>query len=79
MRAEGGRLPRVADLMAETGIVRSKSDGRRAIAEGGAYLNNVKVTAEDAVPAMPADLLHGRYLVLRRGKRTVGGVEVEPG
>ncbi|MGH3410617.1 MAG: tyrosine--tRNA ligase [Streptosporangiaceae bacterium] len=79
VRAEGGRLPLVADLMAETGIVRSKSDGRRAIAEGGAYLNNVKVTAEDAVPAMPADLLHDRYLVLRRGKRTVGGIEVEPG
>jgi len=79
VRAEGGRLPLVADLMAETGIVRSKSDARRTIAEGGAYLNNVKVTAEDAAPALPADLLHGRYLVLRRGKRTVGGVEVEPG
>ena len=77
VRAEGGRLPLVADLMAETGIVRSKSDGRRAIAEGGAYLNNVKVTAEDAAPAMPEDLLHGRYLVLRRGKRTVAGIEVE--
>jgi tyrosyl-tRNA synthetase len=77
VRAEGGRLPLVADLMAETGIVRSKSDGRRAIAEGGAYLNNVKVTAEDAAPALPADLLHERYLVLRRGKRTVAGIEVE--
>jgi tyrosyl-tRNA synthetase len=77
VRAEGGRLPLVADLMAETGIVRSKSDGRRAIAEGGAYLNNVKVTAEDAAPALPDDLLHGRYLVLRRGKRTVAGIEVE--
>jgi tyrosyl-tRNA synthetase len=77
VRAEGGRLPLVADLMAETGIVRSKSDGRRAIAEGGAYLNNVKVTAEDAAPAMPEDLLHSRYLVLRRGKRTVAGIEVE--
>ncbi len=77
VRAEGGRLPLVADLMAETGIVRSKSDGRRAIAEGGAYLNNVKVTAEDAAPARPEDLLHGRYLVLRRGKRTVAGIEVE--
>jgi tyrosyl-tRNA synthetase len=68
-------LPTVADLMAAAGIVASKSEARRAITEGGAYLNNVKVTAQDAAPA-PADLLHGRYLVLRRGKRTVGGVEV---
>ncbi len=65
----------VADLMAETGIVPSKSAARRVIAEGGAYLNNRKVTAEDAVPDV-TDLLHGRFLVLRRGKRTVGGVDV---
>ena len=49
-----------------------------AIAEGGAYLNNSKVTADDAAPAA-ADLLHGRYLILRVGKRTVGGIEVVPG
>ncbi len=66
-------LPPVADLMADAGIVASKSAARRAIAEGGAYLNNVKVTTQDAVPSAD-DLLHGRYLVLRRGKRTVGGV-----
>ncbi|HBW21378.1 MAG: tyrosine--tRNA ligase [Streptosporangiaceae bacterium] len=71
-------LPTVADLMAEVGIVPSKSAARRAIAEGGAYLNNAKVTAQDAVPAA-GDLLHGRFLVLRRGKRTVAGVEVRKG
>ena len=47
------------------------SAARRAIAEGGAYLNNRKITEVDAVPAA-GDLLHGRYLILRRGKRTVG-------
>ncbi len=61
--------------MAETTIVPSRSDGRRAIAGGGAYLNNRKVTEPDARPD-PSDLLHGRFLVLRRGKRTVGGVTV---
>jgi tyrosyl-tRNA synthetase len=71
--AEG--LPTVADLMAEIKIVPSKSAARRAIAEGGAYLNNHKVTSEDAAPTA-ADLLHGRYLILRVGKRTVGAVEV---
>jgi tyrosyl-tRNA synthetase len=74
----GEPLQPAADLMAATGIVPSKSAARRAIAEGGAYLNNVKVTAQDAVPQR-GDLLHGRFLVLRRGKRTVGGVEVGTG
>jgi tyrosyl-tRNA synthetase len=73
--AGGAALPTVADLMAASGIVASKSAARRAITEGGAYLNNAKVTAEDAVPA-ESDLLHGRYLILRRGKRTVGAVVV---
>jgi tyrosyl-tRNA synthetase len=71
----GEPLPPVADLMAAAGIVASKSAARRAIGEGGAYLNNEKVTEQDAVPR-PGDLLHGRFLVLRRGKRTVGGAEV---
>jgi tyrosyl-tRNA synthetase len=68
-------LPTVADLMAACGIVESKSAARRTIAEGGAYLNNVKVTAQDAAPAT-ADLLDGRYLILRRGKRTVGAAQI---
>ena len=74
-RLPGGQLPAVVDLMDATGIVKSKSDARRVITEGGAYLNNEKVTAEDAAPA-DADLLRGEYLVLRRGRRTVGVVRV---
>ncbi|MFI0412129.1 tyrosine--tRNA ligase [Actinomadura sp. 3N508] len=70
-----GELPSVVDLLAASGLCKSKSEARRAIAQGGAYLNNAKVESEDAVPAA-ADLLHGRFLVLRRGKRNVGGVEV---
>jgi tyrosyl-tRNA synthetase len=68
-------LPPVADLLAETSLVKSKSEARRAIAQGGAYLNNTKVVEADAVPSAE-DLLHGRFLVLRRGKRTLGGIEV---
>jgi tyrosyl-tRNA synthetase len=73
---EGG-MPTVADLFALTGIVASKSAARRLIAEGGAYLNNQRVTSEDAVPDR-GDLLHGRYLILRRGKRHVGAVDIRP-
>ncbi len=59
-------LPPVANLMSSAGMVPSVSAARRAIAEGGAYLNNERVTAENAVPSED-DLLHGRFLVLRRG------------
>jgi tyrosyl-tRNA synthetase len=71
-------LPKIVDLLTGTGIVTSKSRARRVIAEGGAYLNNQKVFNEDAAPDR-SDLLHGRFLVVRRGKRTVGGVEVVSG
>jgi tyrosyl-tRNA synthetase len=71
-------LPTVVDLLAATGIAASKSAARRAIAEGGAYLNNQRVLAEEAQPGQ-SDLLHGRFLVVRRGKRTVAGVEVVSG
>jgi tyrosyl-tRNA synthetase len=65
----------VADLMAVSGIMPSKSAARRLIEEGGAYLNNVKVTDINAIPDA-GDLLHGRFLVLRRGRRTVSGIEL---
>ena len=70
-----GELPTIAELMAETTIVPSRSAARRAIAGGGAYLNNRKVTEPDARPDQ-GESAAGRYLVLRRGKRTVGGVTV---
>jgi tyrosyl-tRNA synthetase len=71
-------VPPVANLMASAGVVPSVSAARRAITEGGAYLNNERVTEADAAPSAE-DLLHGRFLVLRRGKRTIGAVEVVPG
>jgi tyrosyl-tRNA synthetase len=75
VKAAPDGLPTVADLMLAAGIVGSKSEARRAIDGGGAYLNNFKVPEQDAAP-VPQDLLYGRFLVLRRGKRTVGGVEI---
>ncbi|MEU6427001.1 tyrosine--tRNA ligase [Microbispora sp. NPDC046973] len=63
------------ELLAQSGLVESKSAARRAVKEGGAYLNNTKITDEEYVPSAD-DLLHGRFLVLRRGKKTVGGIEV---
>jgi len=70
-----GELPPVVDLMLACGIVKSKSEARRAVAEGGAYVSNERVTDVDAVPTV-GDLLHGEFLVLRRGRRTVGAVRL---
>jgi tyrosyl-tRNA synthetase len=60
-------------LMVEAGLVKSAGEARRAIAQGGVYVNNTAVESEDrALEA--ADLLHGRFAVLRRGKKTLAGV-----
>lgn len=65
----------VAEAMKEAGVVASLGEARRAAKEGGAYLNNIRVTDAEAVIDR-ADLLHGKYGVIRRGKKTVAGVEV---
>ena len=64
-----------ADLLVATGLVASKSAARRAIGEGGVHANNRRLSVDEAdqVPAA-ADYLHGRWLVLRRGRRSVAGV-----
>jgi tyrosyl-tRNA synthetase len=73
--AKGQPLPTWVDLLAATGVVDSKSAARRIVKEGGAYLNNQKVESEDFAPSK-ADLLHGKYLLLRKGKRDLAAVEV---
>ncbi|MFJ8628807.1 tyrosine--tRNA ligase [Kitasatospora sp. NPDC093550] len=74
-KAEVAELQPVVDLLVAVGLAPSRSAARRTIKEGGAYLNNVKVTDEEAVPT-EADLLHGRWLVLRRGKRNLAAAEL---
>lgn len=71
----GQELPSVVDVLEASGVVASKSAARRAVNEGGAYLNNVKVVDAEA-RLTDDDLLHGSYVVARRGKKTIGGVEV---
>jgi tyrosyl-tRNA synthetase len=66
----------VADLFVAAGIVPSKGAARRAVADGGAYVNNERLGDADAV--LPPDrLLPGGWVVLRRGRRTVGGVQFD--
>jgi tyrosyl-tRNA synthetase len=72
---KGEPFPSWVDLLAATGVVDSKSAARRIVKEGGAYLNNKKVESEDFTPSKD-DLLHGKYLLLRKGKRDLAAVEV---
>lgn len=68
-----GPVPSLATLLQRTGLADSLSQARRTVGEGGAYLNNERITDPELVPA-DGDWLHGHYLVLRRGKRQVAGV-----
>jgi tyrosyl-tRNA synthetase len=66
----------VATLFQEAGLASSLSDARRTVKEGGAYVNNVRVTDADAPPTT-SDWLPGGWLVLRKGKRSVAGVHCD--
>ena len=61
----------ITQLLIDTGLVDSISAGRRAIKEGGVYVNNLKIEDEMAVLT---ELLHSKFAVLRRGKKTLAGV-----
>ena len=71
----GQEFPTWVDLLCAAGVVDSKSAARRVVKEGGAYLNNEKISGEEFKPQQ-SDLLHGRFLVLRKGKRDLAAVEV---
>jgi tyrosyl-tRNA synthetase len=71
----GEEIPTWVDLLAATGVVDSKSAARRIVKEGGAYLNNEKVAAED-FRLEKSHFLCGKYAVLRKGKRDLAAVEL---
>jgi tyrosyl-tRNA synthetase len=68
-------IPTWVDLIAATGVVESKSAARRIVKEGGAYLNNEKISGEDFRPSKN-DFLCGKYAVLRKGKRDLAAIEL---
>ncbi len=71
-----GLLPDVIELLTRSTLSPSRGAARRTVGEGGAYVNNERVTSEDFRPRVE-QLLGGRYLVLRRGRKTLAGVVVE--
>jgi tyrosyl-tRNA synthetase len=67
-------LPSVLDLLVQTGLSESRGQARRVVGEGGAYVNNVRVADPATVPER-SELLAGRWLLLRRGKRNLAVAE----
>ncbi|SDS10324.1 tyrosine--tRNA ligase [Corynebacterium timonense] len=65
----------IVDYLVGTGLADSRGAARRSIKEGGVYANNVRVESEEWTPDAD-DLLHGEWLVLRRGKKNFAGVKV---
>lgn len=69
-----GDEPTIVDLLVASGLAESKGAARRAIKEGGAYANNQRIQDAEWKPA-ESDLLHGSWLVLRKGKKNFGGAK----
>lgn len=65
----------ITDLLVASGLSESKGAARRAVGEGGAYVNNERISDPEWAPAAE-DLLHGSWLVLRRGKKSFAGVRI---
>jgi tyrosyl-tRNA synthetase len=68
-------IPTWVDLLAASGVVDSKSAARRIVKEGGAYLNNEKISGED-FRLEKGHFLCGKYALLRKGKRDLAAVEL---
>ena len=71
-----GPWPTIVELLVRSGLCESKAAARRTVTEGGAYVNNARIPDEGWRPDT-SDLLPGGWLVIRRGKRSVGGVRVQ--
>ncbi len=69
--ADGG--DGILDLLVASGLVASRGAAKRTLAEGGVYVNNVRIESDEWIP-QASDFLHDRWLVLRRGKRNIAGV-----
>jgi len=65
-----------AALFKESGLVAGLGEARRAASEGGLYVNNERVGDADAEVSADS-LLHGEFLVLRRGKKTIAGIQLQ--
>jgi tyrosyl-tRNA synthetase len=64
----------IVDLLVASGLSASRGAARRTIGEGGVSVNNVRIDSDEWAP-QASDFLHGRWLVVRRGKRNIAGIQ----
>ncbi|MFE3292020.1 tyrosine--tRNA ligase [Rhodococcus sp. NPDC059234] len=76
-QVRAGEPSTIVDLLVASGLCESKGAARRTVKEGGASVNNARISSEEWEPAT-TDLLHGQWLVVRRGKRNFAGIQVLP-
>jgi tyrosyl-tRNA synthetase len=69
-------VPNIVEILVATGLSDSNKAARRTVSEGGAYVNNQKISDPEWRPGTD-DLLHGSWLVVRRGKRNLAGARVQ--
>lgn len=70
-----GKPRTIVDLLVASGLADSKGAARRTVKEGGAYVNNQRIESAEWEPSTD-DLLHGSWLVLRRGKKNFAGAKL---
>ena len=68
-------MPNILDILQQTNLCESKSAAKRTVEEGGAYINNERISDLNWTPTK-SDLIHGSLLVVRRGKKVMAGVEI---
>ena len=68
-------MPNILDILQQTNLCESKSAAKRTVEEGGAYINNVRISDLNWTPTK-SDLIHGSLLVVRKGKKVMAGVEI---
>ncbi len=70
-----GAIPSATELLVATGLSKSKGEARRTVAEGGVSISNVKISDGD-LPTGENLLIHNEFLVIRRGRKNIGGVRI---
>ena len=68
-------MPNILDILQQTNLCDSRSAAKRTVEEGGAYINNERISDLNWKPNK-SDLIHGSLLVVRRGKKVMAGVEI---
>jgi tyrosyl-tRNA synthetase len=65
----------LVDLLANSGVVKSKGEARRSLQEGGIYINNHRANDVNQTIST-ADILEGQFIILRKGKKNYTLIKV---